>query len=55
MFPQIFEYLSNNINVALAFIFDINQNVIQVDNYKNVKFFGQDLIDITLEAGRYVW
>ena len=29
--------------------------ITQVNNYKNVKFFGQDFINIILEAGWYVW
>ena len=51
VFPQFVQHLLDSINVSLASILSINQDVIQVNNHKNVKFFGQDLIDITLEAG----
>lgn len=33
----------------ISFI-NINHNVIQVDDYKNVKFLGQNFINIALEA-----
>ena len=38
------------INMSLPYILSINQDVIQVNNHKNIKFFVQNLIDITLEA-----
>ena len=50
MFPQLFEKSLNIINVTLSIIFDINQDVIQVNNYETNKFFSQDLIDIIFEA-----
>ena len=40
--------------MTLAFIFGINEDVIQVNNNKDIKFFGQNLIDVALEAGRSV-
>ena len=55
MFPQFVQRLADNINVSLACIFGVDQNVIQVNDHKNVKFFGQDLIDIILEAGWCIW
>ena len=36
--------------MALTQIFNIDKNVILINNDKDVKLFGQDLIDITLEA-----
>ena len=54
MFSQFDQNSSNGIDVSLACIFDVNQVVIQVNNYKNVEFFSQDLIDVTLKARRYV-
>ena len=41
---------SNSLHVALAFIFSVNQDVIQADNNKNIEFFGQNLIDVALEV-----
>ena len=40
--------------MALAFILNINQDVIQIDNDKNIEFFGQNPIDIALEASRSI-
>ena len=40
--------------MALAFILSVNQDVIQVDNDQNIEFFGQNLVDVALEAGRSV-
>ena len=54
MFPQFFKNLLNNIDVGLAWIFSINKNIIWINNDKNIKLFGQDLIDIILKTGRYV-
>ena len=51
VFPQFVKHSVDNIDVSLVCIFDIDQDVIQVNNYKNIKFFGQDLIDVTLKAG----
>ena len=55
VFLQFGQHLSNKIDVSLARIFGIDQDVIQVNNYKNVEFFGQDLIDVILEAGWCIW
>ena len=44
----------NGLHVALAFILSVNQDVIQVDNNENIEFFGQNLVDVALEAGRGV-
>ena len=51
VFPQFVQHPLDSIDVSLACILSIDQDVIQVDNHKNVKFFGQDLIDVILEAG----
>ena len=40
--------------MTLAQIFDINKDIIQINNNKNIKLLGQDFIDITLEACRYI-
>ena len=52
--PQFFENSLNGIDVSLAYILSIHQDVIQIDNQKNVSFFGQDFINIILETGQYV-
>ena len=50
MFFQFIQHPADSIDASLACILGIDQDIIQVNNYKNVKFFCQDLIDVTLEA-----
>ena len=38
------------IYVWLARVLGIEQNIIQVDNDKDVQFFGKDFVNVTLEA-----
>ena len=47
---QNIQHPSSGLYIALAWIFDIDKNVIQINNNKDVQFFNQNLIDITLEA-----
>lgn len=37
-------------NIRLAMVFCVNQNVILIDNDKDVKLLGKNFIDIMLEA-----
>ena len=41
----------DSFHVTLTSIFGINQDVIEVYNNKNIKFFRQDFVNIALEAG----
>ena len=54
VFPQFVQYLTDSIDMSLVCILGVDQDVIQVNIHENVKFFGQDLIDIILETGSYV-
>ena len=45
------QHLLDSINVSLACILGVDQDIIQVNNHKNVEFFARDLIDVILEAG----
>ena len=54
VFPQFVQHPADSIDVSLARIFGVNQDIIQINNHKNVEFFGEDLIDVTLKAGWYV-
>ena len=54
IFPPFFKNLSNGIDVSLAWVFGLDKDVIEVNNGKGIKFLGQDLINIALEAGRYI-
>ena len=51
MFPEFFEDPPDSFYVTLAGVFGVNQNVIEVHNDKNIKFFHQDFVDVSLEAG----
>ena len=51
MFFQFFKNSSNGIDVGLAFIFGIDENIIKINNHINIKLLGYDFIDITLETG----
>lgn len=42
------------IHIPLAFILSVNQDITQVDNDKNIKFLGQNLVNITLKTSRGV-
>lgn len=46
MFPQNVWHLPNGYHVSLIRVLDINENVILIDNDKNIKLFYQDLIDL---------
>ena len=50
MLIEFFKNLLNNIDVSLICIFSINHNVIQINNSKNIEFFGQNLINIILKT-----
>ncbi len=40
--------------MAFSLIFDIDENVVQVYNNKNIELFCQNLVDIALESGWYI-
>ena len=40
--------------MLFAFTLGINEDIIKVYYYENIKFFYQDLVDIALERGRYI-
>ena len=48
------QHLLNNLHVFFTLVFGVDKDVIEVYYYKNVEFFCQDLIDITLKRGRYI-
>ena len=54
VFLQFFKNLSNGIDMSLAWVFGVDEDVIEVNNDKNIKFLDQDLVNIALEAGRCV-
>ena len=52
VFPQFLENLSDGIDVSLAWVLGVDEDVIEVNNDKDIKFLGQDLVNVALEAGR---
>ena len=54
MFPEFSKKLPNGFYMILASVFGINQDVIEVYNNKNIKFFCYDSIDIALKASKGV-
>ena len=54
IFPQFFKNPSNGINVGLAWVLSIDENVFKIDNDKNIELFGHYLIDIILKTDRCV-
>ena len=40
VFPQFLENLSNGINVSLAWVLDVDEDVIKVKNDENIEFLG---------------
>ena len=42
------------LDVAFALIFDVDEDIIQIHNNKDIKFFRKDLIDVALECCRSV-
>ena len=51
VFPQFLKNLSNDVDVSIVWVFGVNENVIKVNNDKDIKFLRQDLVNIALEAG----
>ena len=54
MFLQLLQHLLNGLYVLFAFVFSIDEDIIEVYYHKNVELLCQDLIDIVLKRGRYV-
>ena len=54
VFPQFFKNLLNGINVSLAWVLSVDENVIEINNDKDIKFLDQDLVNIALEADQYI-
>ena len=54
IFLQFFENSLNSIDVSLAWVFGLDEDVIEINNDKNIKFLGQDLVNKALEAGQCV-
>ena len=53
--PETIKHPPHRFHLTLALVLGIDEDVIQVHDNEDIKLFCQDLIDITLEAGRSVW
>ena len=54
VFPQFLENPLNGIDVSMAWVLSVDEDVIEVNNDEDIKFLGQDLVNVALEAGRGV-
>ena len=50
VFPQFLENLSDGIDMSLAWVLSVDEDVIEVNNDKNIEFLGQDHVNVALEA-----
>ncbi len=54
MLPQLVQHPLNGLGVLFALVLNVDKDVIEIHYHKNVKLFGQDLVDITLKRSRYI-
>ena len=54
VFPQFLKNPLNGINVNLAWVLSVDEDVIKVNNDENIEFLGQDLVNIALEANKCI-
>ena len=54
VFSQFLKNPSNGIDVSLAWVLGVDEDVIKVNNDEDIEFLGQDLVNVALEAGRGV-
>ena len=51
VFPEFSKDPLNSFHVTLASVFSVNQDIIEVHDNKNIKFFYKNFVDIVLKAG----
>ncbi len=54
MLPQLIQYLSNGFHVFSSLAFNIDENIIEVNNNKDIKVLRQDFVDVILKHGQGV-
>ena len=54
MFLVLIKKLIYNFHIWLICLFNLDQNIVQIYNDKDVKLFSKNLIDIALETGQSV-
>lgn len=54
VFSQFVKNPLNGRNMCMTWVINIDENIIEINDNKDLKLFGQNLIDITLEIGQSV-
>ncbi len=54
MLSKLLQNLLRGLHVLLTFAFGVDEDVIEIHYYKNVKLLCQNLVDIALERGRCI-
>ncbi len=54
MLPQLVQHLLNGLDMLLALVLNVDEDVIEVHYHENVELFYRDLVDVTLKCGQYV-
>ena len=54
MFSKSVQNLLYNFNIRFVPVFDIDQNIIQIYNNKNIKFFYKNLVNISLKRSQHI-
>ena len=54
MFSELFQDSAYHFHIWLAWIFDVDQNIIQIHHNEDIKLFSEDLVDVALKAGRCI-
>ena len=54
IFSQKFQYLPHSFYMIPGVILSVDKDVIQIYDNEDIKFFYQDLIDVTLAAGQSI-
>ena len=48
---ELLQHLSYGQDVSISVIINVDEDVIQIYDDKDIKFFSKDLVDVSLEAG----
>ena len=54
IFLELFQNLVYNLNIKLNWTFNIDQHVMKIYNFKDIKRFCNNFIDIALKCGRSI-
>ncbi len=54
MLWQLVQHPSNGLDMLFALVLSVDEDVIEKHHYENVELLDQDLVDVTLNRGRYI-